>query len=49
MKGESLADSTEPSAAAENELMCAANLIEAASVKLSKLKPREIHASFATC
>lgn len=46
LKGDSWVDPGDPAAAAENELMGAATLIEAASLKLSKLKPREIHASF---
>ena len=45
LKGEGWVDPSDPAAAAENELMGAANLIEAAAVKLSKLKPRQVHVS----
>lgn len=41
LKGDSWTDPSDPAAVAENELIGAANSIEAAAVKLSKLRPRQ--------
>ena len=38
-------DTSEPAVIAENELLGAANSIEAAAVKLSQLRPRQVHVS----
>uniref|UniRef100_A0A1I8EQD5 I/LWEQ domain-containing protein n=1 Tax=Wuchereria bancrofti TaxID=6293 RepID=A0A1I8EQD5_WUCBA len=41
LKGDSWTDPSDPTAVAENELIGAANSIEAAAVKLSQLRPRQ--------
>lgn len=41
LKGDSWTDPSDPTVVAENELIGAANSIEAAAVKLSQLRPRQ--------
>uniref|UniRef100_A0A914R855 Uncharacterized protein n=1 Tax=Parascaris equorum TaxID=6256 RepID=A0A914R855_PAREQ len=45
LKGDSWSDPSDPTAVAENELIGAANSIEAAAVKLAQLRPRQVHVS----
>lgn len=43
LKGDAWTDPSDPTAVAENELVGAANSIEAAAVKLAQLRPRQVH------
>ncbi|KAK0407513.1 hypothetical protein QR680_019234 [Steinernema hermaphroditum] len=43
LKGDAWTDPSDPTAIAENELLGAANSIEAAAIKLAQLRPRTVH------